>query len=686
MNEAPPPNLYGFTTEKASRQMDIERLLLDLPSAGAFRNHLEKLSSEPHPFGSDANVRVGEYISCAMSDAGLKVETFPYDVYVPEPGGAIDIALVTPVRQPLNGQEYILEEDPYSAHPDLRHGWNAYSGSGDVTGEVVYANYGTKEDFNKLLEMNIPIEGKIIIARFGGNFRGFKVKYAQENGAIGILMYSDPNDGGFPQGPVYPEGKFLNESAVQRGSLLTLGYVGDPLTPFEPAIPVNERKTPKRLDPEKLAFPDIPVAPLPYGSARQILEKMRGPGVPSGWQGGLPFTYRLTGGSDLTVRMKVDQPRKLTRATNVIGTIEGTDLPDEWIILGCHYDAWEFGTADPNSGSAMLLTLADALGTLMRDGRKPVRTIKIAHWDAEEYNIIGSTEWVEQFREELSKKAVAYINADMAACGPNFSAASSPSLKQPIFDAAREVAYPGTDRTIFDTWRKDAEKPGIGNLGGGSDHIAFYMHLGIPSAGMGMGGFTPYHTAYDDLAWYQRFVDPDFVFGPAVASVFGVLATRLANASLLPFDLASYPVDLLHHVETLEKRSNELSLPFRFNRLKAAIYELDQAALGYQKVYKRTFAQGKTNKDNLQKLNETLIDLEKGFLHKQGLQDRPWNRSLFTAEDPFSGYGSWMLPGLRHELEHGSTEHLRTWEEIYVEAVESITSKIRHLVETLTAE
>jgi N-acetylated-alpha-linked acidic dipeptidase len=203
---------------------------------------------------------------------------------------------------------------------------------------------------------------------------------------------------------------------------------------------------------------------------------------------------------------------------------------------------------------------------------------------------------------------------------------------------------------------------------------------------MGMGGFTPYHTAYDDLAWYERFADPDFVFGPAVASVYGVLATRFANAALLPFDLGSYPSDLLHHVETLEKRSDELSLPYRFNQLKAAIYELDRAALGYQNVYHRTFAQGKTHNDHLQDLNETLIDLERTFLHQKGIQDRPWNRSLFTAEDPFSGYGSWMLPGLRYELEHGSIEHLQTWEDIYVKAVESLTGKIHHLIETLTAE
>ena len=605
MSKASPLTLVGFSPERAAYQLDYESRLQDLPSSESFKNHLKNLSSEPHPFGSEANIRVGEYISDAMDRAGLEVERFPYDVYVPEPGGQIEVALVTPNRQPLNGQENIVKDDVYSSHPNLNHGWNAYSGSGEVTGEIVYANYGTKEDFEKLLELDIRIEGRIVIARFGGNFRGHKAKYACEHGALGILMYSDPIDGGYAQGTVYPEGKFLNESAVQRGALLTLGYVGDPLTPFEPAYPEDGRKRTKRLDPDQLSFPTIPVAPLPYGSAKQILDKMEGPGVPSGWQGGLPFPYRLAGGPDLTVRMKVDQPRKLTRATNVVGTIEGTECPDEWVILGCHYDAWEFGTADPNSGTAMLLTLADTLGQLQRDGQAPRRTIKIGHWDAEEYNIIGSTEWVEQFHDELSKKAVAYINADMAACGPHFGAAASPSLKRPIFDATRAVLYPGTDRSVFDTWRKEADTPNIGNLGGGSDHIAFYMHVGIPSAGLGMGGFTPYHTAYDNLAWYERFADPDYVFGPAVAKVHGVLATRLANADILPYDLESYPSDLLEHVEALEKRSDDLNMPLRLNLMKSSIYELDQAAKGFQNVCKRTFPTGELTDKLLTQLNRS---------------------------------------------------------------------------------
>ena len=678
-----PKAITGFTNERAAAQHKLERQLLKLPSSKIFRTHLKNLTSEPHPFGSETNVRVGEYIAQSMKKSGLHVERFPYDVYVPEPGGEVYIALVTPIRQPLNNQEYILKEDPYSGHPDLTPGWNAYAGSGDVTAKIVYVNYGTREDFDHLRKLGISVKGKIVLARFGGNFRGYKVKYAEQHGAIGVLMYSDPTDGGYASGPVYPEGKQLNESAVQRGSLLTLGYVGDPLTPFEPAYPEDSGKPVHRLNPEDLPFHGIPAAPLPYGSAIEIFKRMQGKGVPAGWQGGLPCAYRLTGGPDLTVRLRVNQPRKLTRATNVIGTLKGTEFPDEWILLGCHYDAWAFGTVDPNSGTAMLLSLADTLGKLAKDGYRPRRSIKIGHWDAEEYGIIGSTEWVEQFRDELTSKAVAYINADMAAGGPTFAASASPSLKGPIQEATKSVAYPGSKTTVYDHWRKDAPAPTTGNLGGGSDHIAFYMHAGIPSAGMTMGGFSPYHTIYDNLAWYERFADPNYVYGPAITRVNGILATRLANADLLPYDLPRYATDLVTHIDGLKQRARQLKKSLRVDALETAAASLAEAAGEFETARNQCLESNPPSKTQTKKLNAALIALEKAFLHPEGLQERPWNRSLYTAEDPFSGYASWMLPGLRYELETGTLKGLQTWQTIYVNAVETLTQQIHELTEKL---
>ena len=672
----------GFSADRIPTQLACEERLQELPSSPSFRGHLERITCEPHPTGSEANARVGDYVGRAMEKAGLDVDRYPYDAYIPEPGGDVHIALVRPIRLPLNNQEYILEEDRFSGHPALTHGWTGYSGSGDVTAKVVYANYGRREDFDQLREMGISIQGRIVVARYGGNFRGYKAKYAEQGGAVGLIIYSDPANGGYVSGPVYPEGKHLNESAVQRGSLLTLPYKGDPLTPFDPALPVGDGCEVNRLDPAQVALPKIPVAPLPYGSAVEILKRMQGAPVPSDWQGGLPFTYRLTGGADLTVRLRVDQPRSLRRVTNVIGTVEGTEFPDEWIIVGGHYDAWSFGTVDPNSGTAMLLTLAEALGQLAGEGRRPRRTVKIAHWDAEELSIIGSTEWVEQFGEELTGKAVAYLNADMAAYGPRASASGSPSLKASLIDAMKAVSFPGADDTVHARWTENAastEAPPIGSLGGGSDHMGFYMHLGVPCGRLALSGDAAYHTNYDNLAFYERFCDPEFVYGPAVARLNGILALRFANADVLPYDVSSYGTDLVDHMASLEDRARELGMSVSLDGLGAAVSELRHSAAAFEDSRKACVAGRARRTPDLRAINAALIGLEKAFVHPGGLQERPWHRSLYTAEDPFEGYGSWMLPGLRYEVENRSEEGVRAWTDIYVRAVEGLRGRIEEI-------
>jgi N-acetylated-alpha-linked acidic dipeptidase len=678
-----PDTLTGFTSDSTARQLDYEKRLLPLPQSDAFRDHLLNITRDPHPAGTEANLRVAEYLAESMEKAGLKVDRYEYDVYIPEPGADIDVALVTPIRLPLNNQEYVLKEDPFSAHPDLLPGWNAFSGSGDVTAPVVYANYGRKEDFEKLEELGVSVKGKIVIARFGGNFRGHKVRYAEAAGAIGVVMFTDPSDGGYTAGTVYPEGKQHNESAVQRGSLLTIEHPGDPLTPFEPAYAQESGKPVDRKDPEQVAFHTIPAAPLPYGSAVEILKRMTGSGVPSGWQGGLPITYRVEGGEDLTVRLRVDQPRKLSRAVNVVGTLEGSECPDEWIILGCHYDAWAFGTVDPNSGTAMLLTLADALGKLAAEGHRPKRSIKIGHWDAEEINIIGSTEWVEQLREEITEKAIAYVNADMAAGGPNFGSASAPALKRPIIEATKAVAYPGSDQTVYEHWRKDAEEPSLGNLGGGSDHIPFYMHVGVPSAGMTMSAFSPYHTNYDDFAWYERFSDPEFTAGPTVACINGVLASRLANADVIPYDLPRYATDLDTHIDALVTAAEGKGMSADIGALKAAVASASQAALAFEQTRDRLLSGAGRPEADLGAANRKLVAVEKAFIHMEGLQGRPWFRSLYAADNPFDGYAAWMLPGLCHEVEAGTPEGLASWLGVYTRAVDDLAGRINAAAEAL---
>jgi len=682
--------LTGFTATGARRQLETESHFLELPSSEAFRRHLETITRDPHPFGSSANAAVAEYAARTMAAAGLEVKRYAYDVYAPLLYPEADVALVRPLRLPLNNQEYVLDEDPFSAHPEARPGWNAFSGSGDVTAEVVYVNYGTRKDFQELADLGVSLEGRIALARYGANYRGYKVKYAQQAGAAGLVLYSDPADGGFANGPMYPEGRFWNESAVQRGSAFTLPYNGDPLTPFEPAFTRDSGRPVKRLDPDEVDLPRIPVTPLPWSSAREILSRMQGEPVPRQWQGGLPFTYRLTGGPGLTVRLRVDQPRGLVRAENIVGEIRGTERPDEWIILGCHYDAWTFGAVDPNSGTAALLTLAEALGELQRQGLGPRRSILICHWDAEEFGIMGSSEWVEEMAAQLDGRAVAYINADMSASGPSFSAAASPSLKRLIAQAAEAVPHPDGG-TVYERWREGdsaATDPPVGNLGGGSDHLAFYTHVGIPAAGLGLHSGSLYHSLYDSFAFYERFCDPAFVYGPAVARIDGVLALRLANAEVLPYDVERYAVDLESHVADLEEIAAGRQVDAGLSGLRSAVASLATAAGSIDAARSACLERG--DGPAAAEANALLIALERAFICPEGLQGRPWSRSLYASPDPYSGYAAWMLPGLRYEIENGEpgandTGALARWREVYVEAIEELTRRVEAVSAALGA-
>jgi len=505
----------GFAPAAAAEQLSLEADMAALLSAERFREHLAAVSSEPHPAASAANTRVADYAARIMRDAGWEVATPTYEVYLPVTSSSY-VALVTPIRRPLNQQENILAEDPYSAHGDLAPAWLAYTASGDVTSEVVYVNYGRREDFDDLSALGVDLRGKVAIARYGGNFRGFKARYAQEAGAAALLIYSDPADGGYVSGLPYPEGRWLNDSVLQRGSLLTLPYPGDPLSPGEPALPEDRGGPPHRLLPDEVDMPMIPVAVLPYGSAAEILGRMRGPSVPKGWQGGLPHAYRICGGPDLTVRVHVEQTFGQQRITNVVGTLLGTTEPERWVILGCHYDAWTFGTADPNSGTAMLLLLAEALGALAEQGRGPRRSIVIGHWDAEELGVIGSVEWVEEHLPQIRSGSIAYLNADMAATGPKFGASGSPLLRAPLAASADGVRALDGSGSAYARWcaQSDGNDPHWSIPGGGSDHVGFLARGGVPVVQASFSSEVPvYHSAYDNLSWYQRFGDPDCASG-----------------------------------------------------------------------------------------------------------------------------------------------------------------------------
>jgi N-acetylated-alpha-linked acidic dipeptidase len=669
----------GFTTASGLRQAYCEARFVDLPSGDAFREHLRIITANPHPTGSAAQVEVGHYLGRVMRAAGFTVRDHPYDVYLPQLTDDVEAHIVTPVQMRLNNREAALPEDRFSGHPDLLNGWNAFSGSGDVTGEVVYANYGTRADYRALDSLGISLEGKVVVARYGGNFRGYKVLFAEERGAAGVIMFNDAPE--VEEDP-YPEGPMLSGEIIQRGSVLTLPWTGDPLTPFEPALPIDGPVQVERLDPDEVGLHTIPVLPLGYNAAAEILSRMTGEVAPDDWQGGLDMPYRFTGGSALTVRVRVNQPKGLTRAINVVGTLEGTEFPDEWVILGAHYDPWAFGAVDPNGGTAMLLTLAEALGEIADAGCRPRRSILIAHWDAEEYGVIGSSEWVEEFLPELTEGGVAYINADGAVSGPDFGSSSSPSLKQPILDAIRDTPYPGEDRSVYEWWAERSEDgtPVMGNLGGGSDHIAFYTHAGIPSAGLSTSGRSGiYHSNYDNFAWFERFGDPEWIYGPMLARADGLLALRLANTDLLPYDVTRYAVDTRTHVNTLFEVADLRRVDVELDRLLDATTELERAAADLEAARSERVVAGPVSVEAATMINAAFIGLEKAWLDDRGLQDRPWSRSLYVSPDPFSGYASWMLPGLRYEIETDDPADVPEWETRYVDAIRRLATRMDEL-------
>lgn len=677
-------NLSGFATKSQKKQKETESKFLKTVNDDAFKKHLKTLTLKPHVAGNKANEDVRDYMFKVMEQAGWKSELYPYDIYMSkEPGNSI-VELVTPVRQPLSQQENVIEEDPFSMDPTLWKGWNAYSGSGDVTAEVVYANYGTIADFERLKAMGVDTKGKIILARYGGNFRGFKAKFAEASGAAGLIIYTDPKDAGYAKGLVYPEGPYYNSSTIQRGSVLTTDFTGDPLTPFEPALPLDGKKKVKRLDPKDAQLHSIPVTPISYGAAEEILGRMKGEPVPQEWQGGLPFTYRLTGGKGLKVRLMVDQKRDFVRVNNVIGTLKGSEYPDEWVVLGCHYDAWGFGATDPNSGTAMLLSLSETLGKLAKEGKGPKRSILIGHWDAEEHGVLGSSEWVEQMRDELSAKAVVYMNFDGGVSGKQFGASAAPTLKELIVEASKEVSYPYSDKTVFEEWAGEKEQPTIGNLGGGSDHIAFYMHAGVPSLSGGAGGPTVYHSNYDDFHYYSKFVDPEFKMGPAMEKLVGIMTLRMANADVIPYNVERYAVDLKIHFKNAEEKINAYDGDFKgFMKSKKSIDVLTDKSQDLANKMKALLKSNKLSSKQTMSINQQLIALEKSFLEEKGMYFGSWYRSLYAASDPFSGYASWILPGLEYEIALSSSDRLVEWDQRYSSAIERLNQKIDALIQSL---
>ena len=666
--------MRGFTEESALTQERYETEFKERLSAERSRRKLRYLTEEPHLAGTENSRKVAEYLRSEYESYGLQVQVYEYHVYLPYPL-EVHVELVSPTQHLAVSKESGWEWDKDSYETEIVPGYNAYSPDGDVTAELVYVNRGLPEDYQILSERGVSVEGKICIARYGGSYRGVKAKVAGDNGAIALILYSDPKDDGYIRGDVYPRGPWRSADAIQRGTVKYIfQHASDPLTPGWAAtedaqrIPIAEAKD----------LPKIPVVPIGYRDAEPFLKALAGPNVPSEWQGGLPFAYHI-GPGPAKVRVKVRCEHAIRPIYNVIAKLEGTEYPDEWVILGNHHDAWVYGAADPGSGTTALLEVAQCLGELAEEGIRPKRTLVFASWDAEEFGILGSTEWVEELKTELQQKTVAYLNVDIAATGGRFYVSATPSLRELIRNVTENVIDPKTLKPVYENWRttQNREIPQIGNLGSGSDHSPFVGHAGISAVSMGFGGaYGVYHAMQDNFYWMERFGDPTFQYQVAMSKIWGTLALQLANADILPFDYETYATDLMVPVKLLQNSGSEIKIAKEVKGLDALLTEWQQTAA----LLNRELAGYLDSRDfsEISEVNRRLYQLERKLIDEDGLPSRPWFKHLIYAPGFNTGYAAVVFPGVLDAIEEGDSTQVRA-------EVDRLASAFKRMIQGMNA-
>ena len=648
----------GFAPASGARQRSLEQLLVTLGDTARARGHSRALSAAPHVAGTPAQQATARYVLERMRSFGLDTSRADFQVYIPHPESTVvEIVWPTPVRLAL--EEAALPEDSTSQ----RSIWpvmNGHAAPGDVTAPLVYVNYGLVEDYRILDSLGISVRGKIAVARYGRSFRGIKAREAEAHGAAALLIYSDPQDDGYVVGDVYPEGPMRPAEGVQRGSILNISG-GDPASPGWAAV-----QGARRLPLDSMDLPRIPVVPIGYGNAARLLEPLRGDAVPAGWQGGLPFRYHL-GAGEVVVRVALfGEPRAKgwKTITNTFGSIRGSEWPEELVLLGGHRDAWGPGAVDNVSGVTSILEAARIVSEAARRGFKPRRTIVFATWDAEEWGLMGSSEWVESREAELSARAVAYLNLDASVSGRDFGAAGTATLHPLLRELSRLVTQPYDTLTVYDAWRRrarvaDTADVGLGDLGGGSDFAGFYNHLGIASAGFGFGGpGGVYHSAYDSYDWMRRFGDPGYQAHVAVAELASLFVTRMANADLEPFDVRALAARLGRLVETLPRTRGVSGPPPDTASLAGVIRRLDQAATDWEAARDAALA-GPVDRRALSASNERLRQVERALTRPEGLSGRPWLRNLIFASDRDNGYADVAFPSIVEAWRAGDADLTR---------------------------
>jgi N-acetylated-alpha-linked acidic dipeptidase len=665
----------GFSTQTTATERQREVEFRAVPNARSAREHLRRLTAEPHVAGTKEDYATALYVRDQIRSYGLNAELREYEVLLTYPRRPAIVEIVAPRRQRLTVKEAIIPEDASSSNPKIIPLFNGYSSSGNVTAPIVYVNYGLPPDYEALKKVGVDVKGKIALARYGNSFRGVKARVAEQHGAAALIIYSDPADDGYGQGDVYPKGPWRPASSAQRGSVQYLfEYPGDPLTPGVPSIPgVPRLKVENATDLTK-----IPVQPISYGDARKILEVLRGPVRPRGFQGGLPFAYHVGGTTDVKVHLKTEMDYQTRKIWNVVSVIEGASEPDQWVVMGNHRDAWTFGAVDPNSGTTAMLEVARGFASLLKKGWKPRRSIYLCSWDGEEYGLIGSTEWAEEHAQELRQKAVAYLNMDAAVSGANFGASSVPSLWRTIRAVTRDIKDPKTGKSVYQQWqdrfhetRPEMElteaaagtdtrivEARIGALGSGSDYTPFLQHLGVPSADMSFGGdYGVYHSAYDSFHWMSRFGDPSFEYHVAAAQLWGTLAMRIANGESVPLDYVSYASQIREFfIESMRTaRSRNLASGINERLMNTAIDEFAIEAARLEKRREELLQESSKNDEStarkLARLNEALIAVERAFIDERGLRGRSWYRHQIYAPGYYTGYAAQPLPDFRQALE-----------------------------------
>ena len=663
--------ISGFRDVAGERE--IEKKFMAVPDPKLAEEHLRILTQAPHIAGSPEDKATAEYVAKKFREAGLDTEIVEYKVWFNYPA-EIRVDMTEPPGVEMHGphREHV-DSDPYQDDPRVVTPYNGMSPSGDAGAEVVYANYGSLADFDKLKQMNVDVRGKIVIVRYGENFRGVKEFVAQERGAAGVIVYSDPKDDGYYRGDAYPKGPWRPASGVQRGSVgFMFQFPGDPTTPgaaSTPTLPEAKRVSPA----ESEQLPKIPVTPLSYADASPILEHLGGPLSPREWQGGLPFTYHV-GPGPAKVKMHLRQDYQFRTIWDVIGKVRGTSSPDEWVVAGNHRDAWVYGAVDPNSGTAAMLEAVHGLSELLKSGWKPKRTIVFASWDAEEEGLIGSTEWGEDNSQQLGT-AAAYFNMDVAVSGKKFGASGVPSLKEFIREIAKSVPSP-QGGTVYDRWKKTSQPNNssneensrpqetaayrppsaamqndvpVGDLGGGSDYAVFLQHLGVPSTDISSSGdYGVYHSVFDNFAWFKKFGDPDFRYEQQMARIYGLEVLRMSSADVLPYDYEDYGKEILVYLDAARTKSKE-----RFGDKAPDFSAALEGARHLQEAGAKMLQKQRKMPGTPERMNAKLRDAERALLIPEGLPNRPWYHHAIYAPGQYTGYAAVVIPGVNEAIDRG---------------------------------